>query len=142
MKDAGGTPRDVVWVANDNWLNYFGFAAGTRWWNSANTGILAVLSDAGAFSAVTVSQFSDERKKTNWKPLTNAQLDALADMKLAGTFDWIDGTGPSVGGSAQEIRAIVPEAIMEAQDGSLSVNYGGLNFAILQAMLLRQKGAV
>jgi hypothetical protein len=144
MKDAGGNPRDVVWVANDNWLNYFGFAAGTRWWNSGNTTILAVLSDAGAFSAVTVSQFSDERKKTNWKPLTNAQLDALADMKLAGTFDWIDGTGPSVGGSAQEILAIVPEAVHVSDDDarSLTVNYGGLNFAILQAMLLRQKGAV
>jgi hypothetical protein len=100
------------------------------------------LTDAGALSAVTVTQTSDDRKKENWKPLTNAQLDALADLKLAGTFDWIDGTGPSVGGSAQEIRAIVPEAIMEAKDGSLSVNYGGLNFAILQAMLRREKGAV
>jgi hypothetical protein len=110
--------------------------------NSAYSAVIMSLTDAGALAAVTVTQTSDDRKKENWKPLTNTQLDALADMKLAGTFDWIDGTGPSVGGSAQEIRAIVPEAIMEAKDGSLSVNYGGLNFAILQAMLRREKGAV
>jgi hypothetical protein len=61
-------------------------------------------------------------------------------MKLAGTFDWIDGTGPSVGGSAQEIRAIVPEAVHEDEQGNLTVNYGGLCFAIQQATLRRLWG--
>jgi hypothetical protein len=109
--------------------------------NNAYSAVIMSLTDAGVLSAPVITQTSDDRKKENWKPLTDAQLDALADMKLAGTFDWIDGTGPSVGGSAQEIQAIVPEAVLVSNDDarSLTVNYGGLNFAILQAMLRRER---
>jgi hypothetical protein len=88
-----------------------------------------------------VAQTSDERKKQNWHPITDAQLDALAGMEHAGTFDWIADGAPSVGGSAQEIQRIVPQAVHTDADGGLTVNYGGLNFAVLQAMLRRQKGA-
>jgi hypothetical protein len=103
--------------------------------NASNTALCAYLTDAGQFVANQITQTSDERKKENWKPLTDVQLDALANMERVGTFDWLDGSGPSVGGSAQEIRAIVPEAVYEDAEGNLSVSYGGLNFAILQAML-------
>jgi hypothetical protein len=115
-----------------------------KWGFGTGGGITPVmtLTSSGTLSAVTITQTSDDRKKKNWKPLTDGQLDALADMKLAGTFDWIDGIGTSVGGSAQEIRAIVPEAVHEDEQGNLTVNYGGLCFAIQQAMLRRQKGAV
>jgi hypothetical protein len=108
--------------------------------NATNSALCAYLTDTGQFVANQITQTSDERKKMNWKHLTDAQLDALADMKLAGTFDWIDGTGPSVGGSAQEIRAIVPEAVHEDEQGSLTVNYGGLCFAMQQATLRRLWG--
>jgi hypothetical protein len=108
--------------------------------NSAYSNVIMSLTDAGVLSAAVITQTSDDRKKENWKPLTDAQLDALADMKLSGTFDWIDGTGPSVGGSAQEIRAIVPEAVHEDEQGNLTVNYGGLCFAIQQATLRRLWG--
>jgi hypothetical protein len=95
---------------------------------------------SGAMTAATVAQTSDERKKQGWVRFTDAQLDALAAMDKVGTFEWKDGSGPSVGGSAQEIQAIVPQAVHTDEDGNLTVNYGGLNFAILQAMLRR--GAV
>jgi hypothetical protein len=108
--------------------------------NSTNTALCAYLTDTGQFVANQITQTSDERKKENWKPLTDAQLDALADMKRAGTFEWVDGSGPSVGGSAQEIRVIVPEAVHEDEQGNLSVNYGGLCFAMQQATLRRLWG--
>jgi hypothetical protein len=108
--------------------------------NAGNSAVIAYLTDSGQFVANTLTQTSDDQKKKNWKPLSDAQLNALADMKLAGTFDWIDGSGPSVGGSAQEIRAIVPEAVLEDEQGNLTVNYGGLCFAIQQATLRRLWG--
>lgn len=108
--------------------------------NSTNSAFLATLTDSGQFSATQITQTSDERKKTNWQPLTDEQLDALANMQRSGVFEWIDGSGPSVGGSAQEIRAIVPEAVHEDEQGNLTVNYGGLNFAMQQATLRRLWG--
>lgn len=98
----------------------------------------------GDISAPRVTQTSDERKKTNWRELTDEQLDALASMTKAGVFDWKDGHGSSAGGSAQQIRTIVPEVVVEDEHGELSVDYGGLNFAIVQATLrrLKQKGAL
>jgi hypothetical protein len=95
----------------------------------------------GNISAPIFTATSDERKKTNWRPLTDAQLDALANMQLAGLFDWKDGSGASLGGSAQEIARIVPEAVHEDEEGNLTVNYGGLCFAIQQATLRRLWGA-
>lgn len=97
----------------------------------ASTGVTV----PGTMSAGVVTQTSDERYKQGWKEITDQQLDALAAMKLAGTFEWIDGGERSCGGSAQEIQSIIPEAVNTDKDGNLSVNYGGLNFAILQAML-------
>jgi hypothetical protein len=92
---------------------------------------------SGSMSAATVTQTSDARKKQNWHPITNAQLDALAGMEHAGTFDWIADGAPSVGGSAQEIQRIIPQAVHADAEGNLTVNYGGLNFAVLQALLRR-----
>lgn len=92
---------------------------------------------SGTVTAATVTQTSDERKKCNWRPLADEQLDALAGMELAGIFDWRDGSGSSCGGSAQQIRDIVPEAVHEDAEGNLTVNYGGLGFAIQQAALRR-----
>ncbi len=103
-----------------------------------NTGGVTV---TGTMAATVVTQTSDERKKENWRALTDAQLDALANMQKAGLFDWIDGGESSCGGSAQEIRAIVPQAVHEGADGSLTVNYGGLCFVIAQATLRRLWGA-
>lgn len=99
------------------------------------------LTDAGVLSAPTITQTSDERTKTNWRALTDAQLDALANMQKSGLFDWLDGSGESVGGSAQEIEAIVPQAVHTDENGMKTVNYGGLCFAIQQAMLRRMWGS-
>lgn len=93
----------------------------------------------GNISAPVVTETSDERKKTNWRPLTDEQLDALADLELVGVFDWIDGTGSAVGASAQAIRAIVPWAVHEDAEGNLSVAYGGLAFAMAHGALRRAR---
>lgn len=105
--------------------------------NNTYSSVIMSLTDAGNLSAPVITQTSDERQKCKWIEITDAQLEALANMKLAGTFQWIDSDERSCGGSAQEIQAILPEAVYTDEKGNLSVNYGGLNFAILQAMLKR-----
>lgn len=111
-----------------NSTNPSGFAVGNQAVNTTSNVTF------NSVSAGVVTETSDERLKHDWKPLTDEQLSALANMKLVGTFAWADGTR-SVGGSAQEIQKIVPEAVYEDAEGKLRVAYGGLNFAILQAIL-------
>lgn len=105
----------------------------------ANYAQLTGAAFTGGISAPVVTQTSDERKKTNWRELTDAQLDALAELDKVGVFDWVDGSGKGVGGSAQQIRAIVPEAVHEDADGNLSVAYSGLTFAMAHGALRRAK---
>lgn len=109
--------------------------------NNANNAVLASLSDAGDFVSKSVATTSDERKKENWRPLTDEQLDRVADMTLAGFFDWKDGSGSSLGVSAQELLRIgLTQAVRTSEaDGSLSVKYGDLAMALVQAMLRRDK---
>lgn len=126
LKVGIGNASHVIWNAGN--------------FNPANYATLSGAAFYGAISAPVITQTSDERKKTNWRELTDEQLDALADMTLAGVFDWKDGSGSGAGGSAQQIRAIVPEVVhTDPTTGELSVDYGGLNFAIIQAQLRRQK---
>lgn len=112
--------------------------------NPASYALLSGANFWGNISAPVVTQTSDERKKTNWVELTDEQLDMLASMTKAGIFDWADGSGSSAGGSAQQIQAIVPQVVYKDSKGILSVDYGGLNFAIIQATLrrLKQKGVL
>lgn len=95
---------------------------------------------ATALTAQTITQTSDERRKKNWREITDEQLDAFAHMTKAGVFDWVDG-GSSAGGSAQQIQAIIPEVVYVDSLGNLSVDYGGLNFALIQAELHRLRRA-
>lgn len=140
----GFTPQAALGFTPYNSTNPSGYIAGI---NSGNVTTALGFTPANAagqafsgnISAPVVTQTSDERKKCNWRPLTNAQLDAIADMELAGLFDWKDG-GSSLGGSAQEIARIVPQAVHENEHGDLTVNYGGLCFAVQQATLRRFRG--
>lgn len=105
--------------------------------SNAGVAMLAGAAFTGNISAPVVTETSDERKKENWRSLTDAQLDALGAMSLVGVFDWRDGSGSSLGGSAQEIEAIVPEAVHTDANGFKTVGYGGLTFAVVQGMLCR-----
>lgn len=138
-KDTNGVARYLTGVANDNMVYHYSASRGWTWNNFAGSAI-ATLTDTGTLSAVVVTETSDERKKENWRPLSDAQLDAFANMDLVGLFDWKDGSGSAYGGSAQQIREIAPWAVHEDDDGNLTVAYGGLGFAIQQATLRRLWG--
>jgi hypothetical protein len=141
-KNTSGVNICMSAIGTDNALYHYSGGGGFKWANSTGSTIVASMTDGGAFSAVTVTQTSDERKKMNWTPLTDDQLRALAGMQNVGMFDWVNGLGRSLGGSAQEIYEIVPEAIHFDEEGGMSVNYGGLDFVMGQGILrvLKEKG--
>ena len=86
--------------------------------NTTITGILSVTDDITAFWS------SDERLKDNITPID----DALAKVvSISGnTFDWNEKSnkeGHDVGLIAQEIQEVLPEAVIERDNGYLAVDY-------------------
>jgi len=80
-----------------------------------------------------VTAYSDERLKTNWRPLPADFLTRFAAVKH-GAYERIDSGATQVGVSAQSLREVMPEAIMEGSDGMLSVAYGNAALAACVAL--------
>jgi len=86
-----------------------------------------------------VTAYSDERLKTNWRPMPESFVERLAAVRV-GIYDRTDGEQiTQVGVSAQSLQAVLPEAITTAADemGTLSVSYG--NAAMASAVELAKE---
>jgi hypothetical protein len=86
--------------------------------------------------AGNVTAFSDERKKKNWRPVTENFVEKLADVKV-GVYDRVDEEITQVGVSAQSLQEVLPEAVLTDNDGFLSVAYG--NAAMTSAVELAKE---
>jgi hypothetical protein len=75
-----------------------------------------------------VTGTSDERLKTNWRSLPYGLSEALANVK-AGIYDRTDVELTQVGVSAQSLQKVMPEAVIEDENGMLSVAYGNAALA-------------
>ena len=141
-----------VWSMGSSWRlpangtttgNLYGLAyshpnAGGAAGNLDSHGLL-ILINGGFGSAMSysikasgnVTAYSDERLKTNWKPMPEDFVSRLAEIRV-GIYDRTDGMQiTQVGVSAQSLQTLLPEAVTTAQDemGTLSVNYGGAALA-------------
>ena len=90
----------------------------------SNTNAVSYNASTGALTAVSMVSSSDERLKTNWAGLDLDFVARLADVKH-GTFERISSGNREVGVTAQSLQKVIPEAVIEGDDGMLSVNYGG-----------------
>jgi hypothetical protein len=92
----------------------------------------------GALISTTVAGNSDERLKTNWRDLQTDFIEQLATVK-AGVYDRTDMDVPvtQVGVTAQTLRPVLPNAVLEDADGMLSVAYG--NAALVSAIELAKR---
>jgi hypothetical protein len=124
MTDAGGTVRNVAFLGDNNWLNYYGAPSGSRWFNAAGTVVNAVLSDTGAFSATVITESSDERKKKAWQRLPGDFIGKLAGIRKAGLFTWKRGGARGLGVGAQSLEQILPDAVRTDDRGAKTVQYG------------------
>jgi hypothetical protein len=96
-----------------------------------------VMSGAGALTMLNnITAFSDERVKTNWRELPENFVDKLAEVKH-GIYDRTDQESTQVGVSAQSLRPLLEHAVMENEEGQLSVAYG--NAALVACIKLAQR---
>jgi hypothetical protein len=105
---------------------------------SATAGRIDASNDIVAYST------SDKRLKENIKPIENAleKVKSLTGVE----FDWIEETkdvhgyeGHDVGVIAQEVQAVLPEAIRTNESGYLSVRYEKIIGLLVEAMKEQQK---
>ena len=86
-----------------------------------------------------VTAYSDERLKKDWADLPKDYVEQLAKVKV-GTYTRIDGEKiRQVGISAQSLRPLLPEAVIESADDmkTLNVSYG--NAAMASAVELAKE---
>lgn len=69
-----------------------------------------------------VTAFSDERLKTNWRPVKPDFVAGLANLR-SGVYDRTDEELTQVGVSAQALQEVLPEAVLDNGE-NLSVAYG------------------
>jgi hypothetical protein len=84
----------------------------------------------------TLTQSSDERLKTDWRPVAANFLASLANVK-AGIYTRIDNGTLQAGVSAQSLRAVLPEAVQADEKGMLSVAYA--NAALVACIALAKE---
>ena len=103
-------------------------------------GALNVVGNVTTTGSVTASgnitANSDERLKTNWRDLPENFLELLADVKH-GVYDRKDTGITQAGVSAQSLRGVLPQTVLEDSSGLLSVSYG--NAALVAAIELARE---
>jgi len=101
--------------------------------NKAGDSFTGSISVSGSITATgDITAYSDARLKTDIETITGA-LDRV--RKLRGvTFSRRETGNRGVGLIAQELAAIVPEAVMTHEDGLLSVAYGNLVGVLIEAV--------
>jgi hypothetical protein len=107
---------------------------------NGNTRVIGTLSATGDISAggdIIAFATSDQRLKNNITPITGAleKIDQISGVE----YDWntelqSKRTGHDVGVLAQEIEAIIPEAVTTREDGYKAVNYEKLIPLLIQAI--------
>ena len=105
--------------------------------NGTYRGNFTLTGDLSASGDVIAYATSDERLKDNVKPIPSA-LDKI-DKITGVTFDWnVDlqstYTGHDVGVLAQEIEAVLPEAVVTRADGYKAVKYEKIVPLLIQAI--------
>jgi hypothetical protein len=92
--------------------------------NASNSYSVANLTASSTVSAATLTATSDERLKTDWTDVTPDFIAKLAQVKH-GVFSRKSNGNRDIGVSAQSFMVVLPEAVVQGEDGFLSVNYGG-----------------
>ena len=90
---------------------------------SAPVGLMTIDMGGNLTMLGDISAYSDERLKTNWRPMSENFVSQLAGLKY-GIYDRIDTGAEQVGVSAQSLQKLLPQAVTADKDGTLSIAYG------------------
>ena len=82
----------------------------------------------------TMTSVSDRRLKKDIEPITSA-LDKVQTLNGV-TFEYLDENAPdrATGLIAQDVQAVLPEAVVELADGHLAVGYGNIAGLLVEAI--------
>jgi hypothetical protein len=152
---AYNTPSFIRFASDSNWAYGCSYDGGSQYWmqvqfygtgddtrgfrvlNTNGNSVAFRVNGAGnAIAAGNVTAYSDERVKANWRKLDDGFLVNLANVK-SGIYDRTDVEITQAGVSAQSLREVLPESVIEAENGDLSVAYG--NAAMVSAIELAKK---
>lgn len=98
-------------------------------YNAADNNWLLQSDQSGNVTATAnVTAYSDERLKTNWKNLDVDFIQKLSNVRN-GIYDRVDIKQTQVGVSAQSLQKVLPDAVIQSEDGMLSVSYGNAALA-------------
>ena len=87
----------------------------------------------GSFTATgDITAYSDDRLKTNVKTIEGA-LDKVSRVRGV-TFDRIEDGSTSTGVVAQELAAVLPEAVKTDANGMHHVAYGNITGLLIEAV--------
>ena len=110
--------------------------------STAATPSFAGLTINGAITAtgdITAYYTSDERLKENIQPITNAL--SKVESISGNEYNWKEGfdeihtkKGNDIGVIAQEIQKILPQAVIERDNGYLGVNYEKIIPLLIQSI--------
>jgi hypothetical protein len=123
-RDTGGTVRQLTYMAGNTVVNRVAGGTSIAWYDQAGSTPLASLTNTGTFTAITVFQTSDERKKKHWQRVPGDFIAKLAGIRKSGLFHWKKGGGQSLGVGAQSLEQILPQAVHTDEKGAKTVNYG------------------
>jgi hypothetical protein len=85
--------------------------------------------NAGALVCTgNITAFSDEKLKKNWRPVQDNFVSKLAQVK-SGVYDRTDEESTQIGVSAQSLQKVMPQSVIESENGTLSVAYGSAALA-------------
>jgi hypothetical protein len=124
--------------AKTTYINYYAGTGGIQFGNGAS-GTMGNMTAAGALTMNSnITAYSDERLKTNWRPVADSFVEKLAQVK-AGVYKRTDIEVTQAGVSAQSLQKLLPEAVLEGNDEEkyLSVAYG--NAALVSAVELAKE---
>ena len=91
---------------------------------------------SGTLSATIFTSTSDERVKTNIRPITNA-LD-ITEQLSGVRFNWKENDLPSLGLIAQEVEKVLPEVVNTDSEDMKSINYSSLVSLLVEAIKEQQ----
>lgn len=94
------------------------------------------LTSTGLTCTGTITGNSDETLKTNWRDLPTDFIERLAKVKH-GTYDRVDINLTQDGVSAQSLKPLLPNSVIQDGNGKLSVAYG--NAALVAAIALAER---
>ena len=144
-----GVPSTSVEIVAGNGLTGGGTIAASRTIDVGAGNGISVTADAvamsgtytGTFTATEVQATSDGRLKSNVRSISNAgELLAGIDGKH---YEFLPmGGAKQYGVLAQQVREVMPEAVGESLDGTLSVNYNQLVAVLIEAVKGLQKRVV